>query len=258
MTEERLRKVAQPKCGIAVSLLRAAVTFSWPLEWFLGFSSTSSLFGNGGQINYCAANGVLDQWAVFGDSNSDLPCRIININWGPWGEAGMSKIGTKAYEQAVKDGETPLKTATALRCLAAAIRSATKAQPVAVQFCASDVDWTKTQWKDLSIVDLITNRPKPESASKKSSSPLDDQPKDKEADSGVARSKIEEFMASYTSSPWTRIQRKSLVNMGLDSLEIVQLRNQFNKHFKVNVPLKVVAEPSQKIGELVTALEHYM
>jgi acyl carrier protein len=129
-----------------------------------------------------------------------------------------------------------------------------------VQFCASDVDWTKTQWKDLSIVDLITNRPKPESATKKPSSPVEEQQKDNggETMSGIARSNIEEFMASYTSSPWSRIQRKSLVNMGLDSLEIVQLRNQFNKHFKVNVPLKVVAEPSQKIGELVTALEQYM
>jgi hypothetical protein len=180
MTEERIRKVAQPKCGIAVSLLRAAVVLKWPLQWFLAFSSTSSLFGNGGQTNYCAANGMLDQWAVFGDSSA-LPCRIININWGPWGEAGMSKVGTKAYEQAVKDGETPLKTATALRCLGAAIRSATKAQPVAVQFCASDVDWTKTQWKDLSIVDLITGRPKPEADSKKDSTPVElEQQKDKE------------------------------------------------------------------------------
>jgi acyl transferase domain-containing protein/acyl-coenzyme A synthetase/AMP-(fatty) acid ligase/acyl carrier protein len=260
MTDDRLRKVAQPKCGIAISLLRAAVALKWPLQWFLCFSSTSSLFGNGGQVNYCAANGMLDQWTVFGDSRSvdertRLPCRIININWGPWGEAGMSKVGTKAYEQAVKDGETPLKTAVALRCLAAAVRSATKAQPTAVQFCGSDVDWTKTQWKDLSIADLIADRAKPQGGA---ANELSSNSSQEGAKGEASRASIEEFMASFTSQPWSRIQRKSLVNMGFDSLEIVGLRNQFNKSFGVNVPLKVVAEPSQKIGDLVTSLESYV
>lgn len=215
-------------------------------------------------MNYCAANGMLDQWAVFGDSQASdarnsLPCRLININWGPWGEAGMSKIGTKAYEQAVKDGETPLKTATALRCLAAAVRSATKAQPSAVQFCASDVDWTKTQWKDLSIVELITDRAPPESGGSGSEdAPASSQEQGAGAALGASRANLEAWMASFTSQPWSRIQRKSLVSIGFDSLEIVGLRNQFNKQFGVNVPLKVVAEPSQKIGELVATLESYV
>merc|ERR1719335_1119793 len=103
---------------------------------------------------------MLDQMASFGSSSSSkprtsLPCRIITINWGPWGEAGMAKVGTKAYEQAVREGDTPLKTAIGLRCLAAALRSATKAQPDAVQFCACDVDWRRSHWKDLPIVDLV-------------------------------------------------------------------------------------------------------
>ena len=36
-----------------------------------------------------------------------------------------------------------------------------------------------------------------------------------------------------------RANLADLVKLGFDSLEIVQLRNQFNKHFSVNVPLKV-------------------
>merc|ERR1719335_1681331 len=106
---------------------------------------------------------MLDQMASFGSSSSSkprtsLPCRIITINWGPWGEAGMAKVGTKAYEQAVREGDTPLKTATALRCLAAALRSSAKGQERAVQFCACDVQWQRSQWKDLPILDLITER----------------------------------------------------------------------------------------------------
>ncbi|CAJ1372831.1 unnamed protein product [Effrenium voratum] len=103
----------------------------WPLQWALGFSSTSSLFGYAGQVNYCAANALLDQFATFGSgalSEGDTPpCRVIAVNWGPWGEAGMAQVGTKAYEQAVKEGDTPLSTDTALQCLATALRQAAQA-----------------------------------------------------------------------------------------------------------------------------------
>eukprot|EP00971_Amphidinium_carterae_P258668 5134065-Amphidinium_carterae.1 len=107
MTEERLAKarVAQPKCGIASSLLRASTSLDWHLEWFLGFSSTSSLFGYAGQTNYCAANALLDNLATFGGSSGrpagdGAPCRIIAVNWGPWGEAGMAKKGSPGFQDA--------------------------------------------------------------------------------------------------------------------------------------------------------------
>merc|ERR1719429_597456 len=100
--------------------------------------------------------------ATFG--SGELPCRLISVNWGPWGELGMAKKGTKAYEMALEEGETPLSTATALNCLAAALRIAGQAQPLAVQLCASDVSWGKTQWSDLAMLDLVHTR----SANKKS------------------------------------------------------------------------------------------
>ncbi|CAE7544088.1 swnK, partial [Symbiodinium natans] len=96
MTEDRMRKVAQPKCGMLVALLNAAKELQWPLQWTVGFSSTSSLFGYAGQVNYCAANALLDQLAVFSSEGARpegdrAPCRFITVNWGPWGEAGMAQ-----------------------------------------------------------------------------------------------------------------------------------------------------------------------
>eukprot|EP00928_Gymnodinium_smaydae_P033271 TRINITY_DN23875_c0_g1_i2.p1 TRINITY_DN23875_c0_g1~~TRINITY_DN23875_c0_g1_i2.p1 ORF type:complete len:1306 (-),score=208.14 TRINITY_DN23875_c0_g1_i2:33-3950(-) len=107
MTEDRFLKVAQPKCGMLTALLRTACKLAWPLAWTLGFSSTSSLFGYAGQSNYCAANAMLDHMATFASASGvpeedQPPCRFIAVNWGPWGEAGMAQVGTKAYEQAVK------------------------------------------------------------------------------------------------------------------------------------------------------------
>lgn len=193
---------------------------------------------------------MLDQMAVFGALRpGDFPCRIIAVNWGPWGEAGMAKVGTKAYEQAVREGDTPLKTSIALRCLAAALRSATGGQQPVAQFCACDVDWQRSQWRELPILDFVTER-LIEAESKPSAAVNEN---------GVSnRASLETFMANYTSQTWARIKGKSLVKLGLDSLEIVQLRNQFNRHFSVNVPLKVIAEPSQKVGDLVAALEPFI
>jgi len=38
----------------------------------------------------------------------------------------------------------------------------------------------------------------------------------------------------------------------------VQLRNLFNRHFGVSVPLGVVADSSQKLSELLPALSKYL
>jgi surfactin synthase thioesterase subunit/NAD(P)-dependent dehydrogenase (short-subunit alcohol dehydrogenase family) len=259
MTQERVQKVASPKCGLFLALLRAGAALGWPLRWACGFSSTSSLFGYAGQANYCAANAMLDQLATFGSAGvlpqgDQPPCRIMTINWGPWAEAGMAKVGTKAYEQAVKEGDTPLPTSSALACLAAALRVAEQAQPSAVQFCACDVEWEKSQWRELPILDLVFDRSKTEAPA----------PKVQEVKGKVSaespKSIVEAFMLQHTKSggSWKKIQGKSLHQLGLDSLETVQLRNLFNKKFSVNAPLGVFADVSLKLGELSESLSKYI
>jgi len=262
MTEERVHAVAKPKCGMLVALLRAAAALRWPARWLLGFSSTSSLFGYAGQANYCAANALLDQLSSFGAAHAlpagdQPPCRVVTVNWGPWAEAGMAKEGTKAYEAAVAEGDTPLPTAAALGCLAAALRSAGQAQPSATQFCACDVQWQKSQWRDLPILDLVWERPA-------DTAPVggDAGAKAAEVSDGGAtpQKKVEDFLVSSTrsSGSWKRIQGKTLHQLGLDSLEVVQLRNLFNKKFGVTVPLGVVADSTQKLSDLGAALGKYL
>lgn len=250
MTEERMKKVAQPKCALLLALLEAAKELDWPLQWGLGFSSTSSLFGYAGQVNYCAANALLDHMSTFGTNpglSSQGPsaaCRIITVNWGPWGEAGMAQEGTKAYEQAVKEGDTPLSTSAALECLAVALSQATQVQGC-TQLCACDVQWQKSQWKDLPILDHVHDRKL-----------FQEEVKPKE-ENGSKESSIQGFLSQQAKTGggnWGRVKGKSLHQLGLDSLELVQLRNLFNKKYNVNVPLGIIADPSQKLGDLASAL----
>jgi NAD(P)-dependent dehydrogenase (short-subunit alcohol dehydrogenase family) len=61
---------------------------------FLGFfSSVSARFGNAGQVDYSAANEVLNKLADHLDR--DWPGRVVSINWGPW-DAGMVSDGLRA------------------------------------------------------------------------------------------------------------------------------------------------------------------
>mmetsp|Transcript_123527 Transcript_123527/g.395126 ORF Transcript_123527/g.395126 Transcript_123527/m.395126 type:complete len:2722 (+) Transcript_123527:112-8277(+) len=257
MTEERFLKVAQPKCSMLTALMHAVVTFQWSVQWIIAFSSTSSLFGYAGQSNYCAANAMLDNLAAFGSAGvlpegDRPPCRVLAINWGPWGEAGMAKVGSKAYAQAVAEGDTPLSTSSALQCLAAALRVAGQAQPAAVQFCACDVDWRKSQWNGLPILELVHDSAPPEAEPEAAAG--------NKVGSESGGKRVENFLLQHTKSgtSWKKIQGKSLHLLGLDSLEIVQIRNFFNKQFGVNVPLSLIADPSVKLSALVPALCEYL
>jgi len=254
MTEDRICKVAEPKSGALLAILHTAKALLWPIRWVIGFSSTSSLFGYGGQTNYCAANAVIDHMAAFGHGH-EMPCRVLAINWGPWGEAGMAKQGTKAHELAIRDGDRPLQTAVALQCLAAALDMAAQPQPAAMQLCVCDVDWERTQWRKLSLLKDIrglesqgqaeTARPKLEAVVRAQGNP---------------KEQVEAFLLQHVrgGKSWARVQDKSLAQVGLDSLEIVQVRNLFNQKFSVNVPLGTVADSSMALKKLAGELSKFV
>jgi NAD(P)-dependent dehydrogenase (short-subunit alcohol dehydrogenase family) len=62
------------------------------------FSSVSGAFGNRGQVDYAAANDALDKLAL--SLNESIKGRVVSINWGPWGGAGMvSAELEKEYER---------------------------------------------------------------------------------------------------------------------------------------------------------------
>lgn len=58
------------------------------LDYFIMFSSMSSMLGAPGQANYAAANAFQDALSTFRVSNG-LPS--LAINWGPWADVGMAK-----------------------------------------------------------------------------------------------------------------------------------------------------------------------
>ncbi|MDK9719186.1 MAG: SDR family NAD(P)-dependent oxidoreductase, partial [Trichlorobacter sp.] len=113
MGREQIHQVFAPKILGAAYLHE--LTLQLPLEYFILFSSATTLFGNPGQGNYVAANYWLEAFAACRES-AGLP--VTCVSWSP-----ISDTGYLARNQQVKDalqnrlGGEALSTATALDLL---------------------------------------------------------------------------------------------------------------------------------------------
>lgn len=83
---DRISRVWQPKVAGAWNLHQA--TLGHDLDWWVAFSSQTSLVGNAGQGNYAAANSWLDAFVAW-RRRQGLPA--LAINWGAWGEIGRAQ-----------------------------------------------------------------------------------------------------------------------------------------------------------------------
>lgn len=107
-----------------VEVLRPKVHGTWvidhatraqPLDFFLLFSSISSLMGGIGQAGYVTANTYLDQYPSYRDG----PGTSITVNWAAWAEQGMAvRMGLDES----RNNLYSLSNAEALQCFDAVLR----------------------------------------------------------------------------------------------------------------------------------------
>ncbi len=63
------------------------------LQCLLFMSSISAMFGNRGQADYAAANGIMNGLAA--SLAARWPGRVVAMNWGPWDQSGMVSEETR-------------------------------------------------------------------------------------------------------------------------------------------------------------------
>ncbi|NOU64363.1 SDR family NAD(P)-dependent oxidoreductase [Paenibacillus sp. LMG 31461] len=84
-TLENFKEVLSPKVNGTLLLYR--LTESDNLDFFVNFSSISSVIGYAGQSDYVAANSYLDSLSGYGKLKNQ---KVKTINWAPWKEYGMA------------------------------------------------------------------------------------------------------------------------------------------------------------------------
>ena len=105
-TEEQFNHVYSTKVEGLQSLLSA--TNNDTLKLIVLFSSITARLGRKGQVDYAAANEVLNKQAAIENKNRK-DCKVLSVNWGPWdggmvtpalkklfAEEGVGVIGLKA------------------------------------------------------------------------------------------------------------------------------------------------------------------
>ena len=108
---ESFRTTLAPKAFGACYLDR--LTKNDDLEFFIVYSSVSSVFGSPGQANYAAANALLDG-LVAQRKAQGLPA--TSVNWGPWAKGGMA-TSRAARANLGAQGLIPLEPTAALNAL---------------------------------------------------------------------------------------------------------------------------------------------
>jgi NAD(P)-dependent dehydrogenase (short-subunit alcohol dehydrogenase family) len=84
-TPESFDRVVHTKADSAFLLSRKLRPES--LQCLLLMSSVTAAFGNRGQADYAAANGIMNGLSVI--LSAQWPARVVAMNWGPWAQSGM-------------------------------------------------------------------------------------------------------------------------------------------------------------------------
>jgi natural product biosynthesis luciferase-like monooxygenase protein len=117
--------VAQMDAGMLASVLAPKTIGTWvlegclanqPLDFFVSFSSLSSLWPAYGQTNYAAANAFLD---AHGQWRRSVGQHALSVNWGPWSDIGFgaTEKGVRAHERLEAFGVHRLAPSEALDVL---------------------------------------------------------------------------------------------------------------------------------------------
>jgi len=193
------------------------------LQFAVLFSSTSALFGAGGQVAYSGANTFLD-WKAKERSEYD----IYSIQWAGWKEIGMSV-------------DTELKELTAERHISPAVGyqalDSIMSLPSGVYSVMDVTSWNEFS-SNMSIIpqshhaSFVSNLiGKTTSASK-----VADKPKS-----------LIDFITSVVGSKDLDI---SLYSLGFDSLDIVNFRNRLQANFDVSLPLNDFLDQNRTLKSL--------
>jgi polyketide synthase 12/epothilone polyketide synthase D len=256
LDRELMQRVLAPKVEGAWNLHRQ--TLGRPLDFFILFSSLSSVFGHAGQGNYAAANSFLDAFAWYRRAKG-LPA--LTVNWGYLGEVGYLAERPQLGARLERQGVQSFTVRQALTLLERAMRRQ------AIQISVMRVNWAS--WRGLGVTGRVSPRfahllrqSEAATASTPQSLPTCDaiRAAAPEARLALLDTLIRDKVARVLGTSIDQLDRdKPLLNLGIDSLMAVELRNWVEQELHVSVPImELMRSPSlaRLTDELLVQLNH--
>ncbi len=234
LNRSQMRRVMAPKMNGAWNL--HGMTKDIALDHFVLFSSLSSSFGNAGQGNYAAANAMLDALAHHRRAQG-APC--LTVNWGFLRDVGYLSGRQQLGERLERQGVMSFTIAQALDALERAI------QRQDVQVGVMRVDWSR--WRGLGVTDrvsprfahLLPNKSSSEMENGEDLPSIDDlhnaaQEIRPQLVGRLLRDKMARLLGVM---PEHLDGDKPLLDLGLDSLMAVEMRNWIESQLNVDLPV---------------------
>lgn len=217
LTRERLEGVFQAKIHGAWNLHQA--TLDQPLDFFVLFSSNAAWFGSAGQGNYAASNAFLDSLSHY---RRGLGRPSLTLNWGPLGDVGYLARNPMIAAWLASGGSKAITAAEAL----AAMERALSLNPT--QVGVMNADWGL-------LLKAMNNKPLARFESLLLSSSTSNnaavglqqlETLDAEERRAALHPQVVAQVARVLGTQPQKIDSsQSLMDMGLDSLMSLQLRN---------------------------------
>lgn len=221
----RFRRVMAPKVDGTWHLHQ--LTQDLPLDFFVCFSSATSLMGAPGQANYAAANAFMDSLA---HQRRGRGLKGLSIDWGPWAESGMA--ANVASRNQVRFAEIGLSSITAEQGFEIAGRLLRQEQ---AQVGVLSVNWSKylqqfpVGGQPMFLEEFFTASGTAMPERSEVLEQLERAPSDKRKMilTAFVRAQLAKVLGFSTADQIT--PRARLFDLGVDSLMAVDLKNRLEK-----------------------------
>jgi myxalamid-type polyketide synthase MxaE and MxaD len=229
LSDQQLLEMLRPKV-IGTCMLHEW-TKNCDLDFFVAFSSTTSILGSSNMAHYAAANQFLDSFARVRHSQN-LP--MLSINWGAW-EQDTADPGFAQLEQM---GLLPMEPSLALQSLARLLHSSQS------NIMIANVDWKtlKSVYEARRVRPILSDLEYSATTAKPAFIPLSESPvaaQDREISVTESVASAAASVLGFRNGDTPPID-VPLTDLGLDSLMAVDLRNRLQTEFRRELPSTIV------------------
>ncbi|MGD9834280.1 MAG: SDR family NAD(P)-dependent oxidoreductase [Piscinibacter sp.] len=206
-----------------------AATAGRALDFFVTFSSGAALLGSPGQGNYAAANAYMDALA---HARRAQGLHALSINWGSWSEVGMAAAVDLQHRRRWEAmGLAMIAPQDGVHMLEQLLRANRHAQAAALPLVRSRLGSDLSPF--FALLKPSAPQPRPGVAAAPPTAPVDMRPRLAEAGSPAERRSL---MAEFLAGQVVKVlalpgsvavdQQRSLMDLGMDSLMAMELRNR--------------------------------